>query len=171
MNTFRLEQGFKFWRDEVDGLERPEKMTPYIPAIALVGIYTAAIKDPELLNSYNWRQAVLQNDDAIKGMFKSVSSLHNDRIYEEFEMPVDLLKPEEDERVALQHVCAYASLMDGLPQGVTHVPDKEMFLAETLGHAEHDYGVTFHPLRLAAGGLETIRNNYPRTFELVGSDQ
>lgn len=168
MPELDIEKGFKFWRDEVEGLEKPEKMVPYIPAIALVGIYTVCVEDPKLRNSYNWRHAVLRSEDAMSGMRASLDFTQKDEIDDTYKVPIDLMKP--DEGAALQHVCAYVSLKDGLPHGITQVPANEMFLARTLGYAEHDYGVTFSPLRLSVDGIDALRNNYPLTAQLIGNN-
>lgn len=168
MPELDLDKGFKFWRDEVEGLEKPEMMVPYIPAIALVGIYTICVKNPNLLNSYNWRHAVLRSEDAISGMRASLDFTQKDEIDDTYKVPVDLIKP--DEGAALQHLCAYASLEDGLPDGITQIPENELFLARTLGYAEHDYGVTLGPLRLSTGGIDALRNNYPLTAKLLGDN-
>lgn len=157
--------GYRLWRDEVESLARPEKDVPYIPIIALAGIYIAHTPDIDSLNSYSWRRSVLSSQDALSGIRESLTSFHRDEIDIDFEIPIHYIKPEEG--AALQHVCAYASLIDGLPEGVTTVAGNELFLAQTLGFAEHDYGVTFYPLRMAAGGLQALRNNYPITEAYV----
>ena len=70
-----LEAGFKFWREEVDSQESPEKSaTYYIPAAALVGIYTVSVVDVAVHTSYHWRQAVLQSDEAMTGFRRSLTS-------------------------------------------------------------------------------------------------
>ena len=166
MSNLDLNEGFKFWRDEVTSLEQPERQVVYTPVIALVGIYTAAVQHKEQLNSYSWRQAVLHSDEALEGLRLSISSLHNDRIDDTFELPIEFHKP--DEGAALQYVCSHASLIDGIPEETSMVAENEWFLAQNLGYAEHDYSVTFNPLRLSAGGIESIRNNYPQTSRLIG---
>jgi hypothetical protein len=158
-------EGFGLWKKEVDSLEYPEKQVIYIPIIALAGIYTACVKQPELLNSYNWRRTVLQSEDALAGLRASLSSMHRDSVDDTFELPVEDMKPEDGS--ALQFVCSHASLIDGMPAGTVTVPENEWFLAQNLGYAEHDYGVTFHPLRLSAGGVQALRNNYPQTSAFV----
>jgi hypothetical protein len=160
-----VHEGFRLWRDEVEALERPEKEVVYIPIIALTGIYTVCTQKEELLNSYHWRRTVLESADALTGLRTSLSSIHRDSVDDTFELPIEHVKP--DEGAALQFVASYASLMDGLPEGVNSVAYNEWFLAQNLGYAEHDYGVTFYPLRLSVGGIEAIKNNYPLTSQFV----
>jgi hypothetical protein len=160
-----VHEGFWLWRDEVEALERPEKETVYIPIIALTGIYTVCTQKEELLNSYHWRRTVLDSADALTGLRASLSSMHRDSVDDTHELPIEHVTP--DEGAALQFVASYASLMDGLPEGTTSIPENEWFLAQNLGYAEHDYAVTFYPLRLIIGGLQAIKNNYPLTSQFV----
>lgn len=160
--------GYKLWREEVEALERPEKEVVYIPIIALAGVYIAGTTNPGLLNSYSWRRSVLDNEDALAGLRASLQSYHRDSVDDTFDIPVESTVPDED--AALQYVCFHRSLIDGMPEDTTTVAENEWFLASTLGYAEHDYSLTFYPLRMAAGGLEALRNNYPRTEAFVSAN-
>ena len=160
--------GYRGWREEVESLERPEKEVVYTPIIALAGVYIASTIDPDLLNSYSWRQSVLENKDALAGLRASLQSYHRDRLDDTFDISVESTVPEEG--AALQYVCFHRSLINGMPEHTTVVAENEWFLASTLGYAEHDYALTFYPLRMAPGGLEALRNNYPRTEVFVSAN-
>lgn len=165
MAQFTTAEGFRFWREEVQMLEKPEKDVPYIPMVALVGLYVAA-KDRSELTSYDWRQTVLRNQDAVDGLRYSLHTHFRYDLEETYEFPIYYVRAEPDS--SLQSKSTYASLIDGLPVGVASVRENEWFLARNLGLADHDDAVYLNPLRLAAGGMQTVANNYPRTAELLG---
>ncbi len=161
-----IEKGFKVWRNEVEGLERPEKAeTTYIPVVALVGVYVATTTDPSKLNSHHWRQAVLGNEDAMEGFRRSLTSFFKDELDDTYELPIETYYA--DESAALQQRNAYDSILDGLPEGVGALPENELFLARTLGFARHDHAVGLNPLRLWVYGPECVRNNYPITWGFI----
>lgn len=159
-----LEQGFKFWREEVAQLERPEKDVPYIPVLALAGIYIAT-RHNEALTSYAWRKAVLRNDCAVSTLRDSLNSFHKDELDYDFEIPLENLDIEPG--AAMQYQFAHLSMMNGLPQGNRSISERELFLARTLGYAAHDHGLTFEPLQLTDQGKFALRNFYPKTAEMI----
>lgn len=163
-----IDEGFRFWRNEVETFDNPEKVVPYIPVIALVGVYVTFAASPDALTSYSWRQAVLNSDDAMQGFRQSLSSFIQDRADDMFELPIEFHEPEE--HAAKQFICAHQSLMDGLPDESKTIPENEWFLAQTLGFARHDHGVMLDPLRLIEGGDYAFRSNYPLTADFVSEN-
>ena len=162
-----LEEGYGFWREEVQMLDRPEKETPYIPVIALVGVYAVIATDPENLTSFAWRHSVLDSPNALAGIRLSLQSFHRDRIDDTFEIPLDYLKP-DDSVMGGQRRHAFTSLLHGMPESVTALPENEVFLAEMLGYAQYDHGVQFYPhLGLTDQGEYAIQNMYPQTAEYI----
>jgi hypothetical protein len=161
-----IEKGFKVWRDEVEALSRPEKTeTVYLPVVALVGVFATFNTDPVRLTSYDWRQAVLANDDALAGYRLSLTNLFRDELNDTYELPIESFRPDESD--ALQHKNAYDSIIDGLPEGFTTIPSNEYFMARSLGFARHDHAVGLGPLRLWAYGPDCMQNNYPVTWGFI----
>lgn len=169
MAHLELAEGFEFWKNEVQELERPEAFDPYIPLVALVGMYAVSGVQKEDRTAYNWRQSVLTNKDAITGLRLSLPSTFVDSLDDRYETPLERFALPENP--GLQFRCAHTALMDGLPTSATTVPENEWFLAQHLGQAEHDYVIAFKPLRLSEGGESTIRAHYPRTARLIGRYQ
>lgn len=166
MSHLSLEEGFEFWRNEVLGLERPEKEVPYIPIIALAGVYIACGGDSvEDLTSYRWRRAVLASQPALDGLRRSLTSSFKDTLDDDYDIPLAHLAIEPD--AAMQYQFAHTSLLDGMPDGQETIKENELFLAQTLGYAAHDHSVAFDPLRLYDQGPVGLRNFYPRTAALV----
>ncbi|MDB5170283.1 MAG: hypothetical protein JWN82_679 [Candidatus Saccharibacteria bacterium] len=166
MGRPNLEEGFKFWRDEVAELERPEKDIPYIPVIALAGIYVALNRDPQKLTSYDWRRTVLTNDDAMAGFRQSLIDFFRDRVDDDFMISIDHNDPGHN--TSMQSRNKYDSVIDGLPDSVIALPENETFLAESLGLARHDDAIELNPLRLSVQGMYAFASHYPRTAEFVG---
>lgn len=160
-----LAEGFEFWNEEVMLLERPEQPVPYIPVIALVGLYTALHLKPAEQTSYHWRQAVLQNEYAVSGFRQSLQSFFKDSIDDTFLIPIAHLAASNGE--ASQYRFAYKSLCDGLPSDQLEIPENERFLAQQLGYAAHDHSAAFNPLRLYDQGPVSLRNHYPATAEFL----
>lgn len=161
-----VETGFKVWRDEVEALSRPEKTeTAYLPVVALVGIYAAFNTDSARLTSYDWRQAVLGNEDALVGYRMSLTDFFRDELDDTYELSIESFRPDEGD--ALQHKNAYDSIIDGLPKGSTTIPSNEYFMARSLGFARHDHAVGLDPLRLWAYGPDCMQNNYPVTWSFI----
>ncbi|MCA9325123.1 hypothetical protein KDA23_03610 [Candidatus Saccharibacteria bacterium] len=155
-----LAEGFSVWREEVDDLRRRTDV-PYIPVIALVGIYVAVTRETDQLTSYAWRQAVLSSEDAMAGLHRNVSEFFKDQLDEMYQIKVEGYYSPENTSLQFQH--ANRSLMDGLPAEVTHVTGKELFLAQSLGYGCHDFGIGLEPLRLLDQGEYAFRSNYPET--------
>jgi hypothetical protein len=165
MSRPSVEGGFKFWREEVEGDQLFDKQVPYIPVIALVGVYAAFNTDRTRLNSYQWRQTVLHSPNALDGLRQSLSSFFRDELDDEYE--VSIIEQAPEPQASNQHHHAYDSLINGLPGHVTVVPLNELFLAQTLGFARHDYAVGFNPLRLYDQGPLAFKNHYPKTASFV----
>lgn len=166
MPHLSVAEGFEFWRDEVAGLERPEKEVPYIPIIALAGVYIACVGDASTeLTSYKWRRAVLASSSALDGLRQSLTSMFKDNLDDDFDIPIANLDLEQG--AAMQHQFAHHSMLNGMPEDEQTIRANELFLAETLGFAAHDHSVAFDPLRLCDQGPVGLRNFYPRTAELV----
>ena len=68
MSVYRLETGFEEWSTEVAALDRPIKDDPYIPTIALVGVYSALAKDVSELTAFSWRRSVFASAAARTGL-------------------------------------------------------------------------------------------------------
>ena len=167
MSSPSLEDGYKFWHDEVTADAKPEKFVPYIAVIALVGVYTTFVTEPTRLTSFDWRRSVLANDDARTGFCKSLDSSMRYRMDEDqdYETSLDYLKPEEEAHA--HNWLVYDSIVDGVPDGTETVVGYEEFLAETLGHAVHDQNIFLRPLVLIDGGWVALRNHYPQTADFL----
>lgn len=161
-----LEQKYSFWQGEVDEGLLINHGVPYIPMLALVGIYSATIKDQEQLTSFHWRHSVLESDAALRGLRQSLDNFHSHEIDD-----MTVVDPEEEGYPAsLQGGQVKKSMYDGLDQEEIKIPLAEHFLARHLGFAMHDDLASLQPLRLTEQGQLAVKNHYPKTAELIRSD-
>jgi len=167
MSRPSLETGFEFWRDEVgepDFFKQAD--TPYIPAIALVGLYVALYPGAEPKTSYGWRQAILQSPAAKEGLRNGLVNLHSDHIDKEYVIPLRYLVT--DNFSSNQAGQAHQSLLHGLPKNIVEIKANELFLATALGFARHDEGVGFNPdLHLTPQGQYAVKSYYPKTAKFI----
>lgn len=162
-----LEAGYSFWQNEVDEGLLINHGVPYIPMLALVGIYRANVQDHERLTSYHWRHSVLESDTAMRGLRLSLDNFHSHELDD-----MTVIDPEEEGYPAGLHGGQVKrSMYDGTDQEEIKIPLAEHFLARHLGFAMHDDLAYLQPLRLTEQGQLAVKNHYPKTAELIRSDR
>jgi hypothetical protein len=162
-----LERGYSFWQHEVDEGLLINHGVPYVPMLALVGIYTATVHEREKLTSYHWRHSVLESNTALRGLRLSLDNFHSSELDETV-----LVDPEElGYPAGLHGGQVRKSMYDGAPDKHLKIPLAEHFLAKHLGLAVHDDAVYLQPLRLTDGGQYTIQNHYPQTADYIRSSR